>query len=98
MISSSLFFLMIRRPPRPTRTDTLFPYTTLFRSVEAQVRPYRIIVARAGQAVPAGAETVYANHDRGIALIRLLLKDPAEIGALDAVRRQSTCHRITNRK
>src|SRR3546814_15721799 len=24
---------MIRRPPRPTRTDTLFPYTTLFRSV-----------------------------------------------------------------
>src|SRR3546814_9485973 len=27
------FFLMIRRPPRSTRTDTLFPYTTLFRSV-----------------------------------------------------------------
>src|SRR3546814_7386914 len=34
-ISSSVmlsFFLMIRRPPRSTRTDTLFPYTTLFRS------------------------------------------------------------------
>src|SRR3546814_15016749 len=29
------FFLMIRRPPRSTRTDTLFPYTTLFRSVRA---------------------------------------------------------------
>src|SRR3546814_12573506 len=29
---SRLFFLMIRRPPRSTRTDTLFPYTTLFRS------------------------------------------------------------------
>src|SRR3546814_12208331 len=28
------FFLMIRRPPRSTRTDTLFPYTTLFRSPE----------------------------------------------------------------
>src|SRR3546814_12875972 len=27
---------MIRRPPRSTRTDTLFPYTTLFRSVEFQ--------------------------------------------------------------
>src|SRR3546814_10964661 len=27
------FFVMIRRPPRSTRTDTLFPYTTLFRSV-----------------------------------------------------------------
>src|SRR3546814_8258468 len=29
---SFIFFLMIRRPPRSTRTDTLFPYTTLFRS------------------------------------------------------------------
>src|SRR3546814_12424033 len=28
----SVVFLMIRRPPRSTRTDTLFPYTTLFRS------------------------------------------------------------------
>src|SRR3546814_20039394 len=27
-----IFFVMIRRPPRSTRTDTLFPYTTLFRS------------------------------------------------------------------
>src|SRR3546814_4708953 len=34
MFSRSVFFffLMIRRPPRSTRTDTLFPYTTLFRS------------------------------------------------------------------
>src|SRR3546814_14468824 len=34
ILSSSclFFFLMIRRPPRSTRTDTLFPYTTLFRS------------------------------------------------------------------
>src|SRR3546814_3239157 len=30
-----LFVLMIRRPPRSTRTDTLFPYTTLFRSSHA---------------------------------------------------------------
>src|SRR3546814_14469646 len=29
---SHVFFLMIRQPPRSTRTDTLFPYTTLFRS------------------------------------------------------------------
>src|SRR3546814_12844045 len=33
-IVSCLFFLMIRRPPRSTRTDTLFPYTTLFRSIK----------------------------------------------------------------
>src|SRR3546814_11270137 len=32
------FFLMIRRPPRSTRTDTLFPYTTLFRSHDAHRR------------------------------------------------------------
>src|SRR3546814_17814581 len=32
------FFLMIRRPPRSTRTDTLFPYTTLFRSIALAVR------------------------------------------------------------
>src|SRR3546814_7338065 len=35
---SVIFFLMIRRPPRSTRTDTLFPYTTLFRS--KQWSPY----------------------------------------------------------
>src|SRR3546814_2779184 len=39
-----LFFLMIRRPPRSTRTDTLFPYTTLFRSLRwacpAAARPW----------------------------------------------------------
>src|SRR3546814_3980450 len=33
------FFLMIRRPPRSTRTDTLFPYTTLFRSPPHARRP-----------------------------------------------------------
>src|SRR3546814_12325281 len=32
-VNSLVFFLMVRRPPRSTRTDTLFPYTTLFRSV-----------------------------------------------------------------
>src|SRR3546814_6888290 len=33
------FFLMIRRPPRSTRTDTLFPYTTLFRSPQPSSPP-----------------------------------------------------------
>src|SRR3546814_12195292 len=31
-MSVHFFFVMLRRPPRSTRTDTLFPYTTLFRS------------------------------------------------------------------
>src|SRR3546814_6799996 len=34
-MSVFFFFLMIRRPPRSPRTDTLLPYTTLFRSVVA---------------------------------------------------------------
>src|SRR3546814_8517723 len=34
------FFLMIRRPPRSTRTDTLFPYTTLFRSEEDEMSAF----------------------------------------------------------
>src|SRR3546814_16113563 len=32
----TVFFLMVRRPPRSTRTDTLFPYTTLFRSLHRE--------------------------------------------------------------
>src|SRR3546814_18082089 len=34
---------MIRRPPRSTRTDTLFPYTTLFRSILALDRALRLL-------------------------------------------------------
>src|SRR3546814_4666115 len=34
---SCLFFIMIRRPPISTRTDTLFPYTTLFRSLNVPI-------------------------------------------------------------
>src|SRR3546814_4340735 len=34
---------MIRRPPRSTRTDTLFPYTTLFRSLEVGVNPAALV-------------------------------------------------------
>src|SRR3546814_15176925 len=49
-----VFFLMIRRPPRSTRTDTLFPYTTLFRS-QCRRRLCRLL-ARAGRgAARAGA-------------------------------------------
>src|SRR3546814_12615691 len=34
---------MIRRPPRSTRTDTLFPYTTLFRSLESHAAPHDLV-------------------------------------------------------
>src|SRR3546814_15428452 len=54
----AFFFLMIRRPPRSTRTDTLFPYTTLFRSAQADV------VGLAWRAVPAGHTALPADGDR----------------------------------
>src|SRR3546814_16953215 len=47
---------MIRRPPRSTRTDTLFPYTTLFRSIAAHYRWRKRRVRRwVHGAVDAGA-------------------------------------------
>src|SRR3546814_17381401 len=46
-----IFFLMIRRPPRSTRTDTLFPYTTLFRSLQ----PRRAAAFRASASILAGS-------------------------------------------
>lgn len=75
-------------------TDVIF----VRNDVDAGGKPFRIIVARAGQAIPKGAEVVRTNHDRGIALIRILLKDPMEMGALDAVRRQSSCRTVINPK
>src|SRR3546814_14230227 len=53
------FFLMILRPPRSTRTDTLFPYTTLFRSARAVAAGGIILgVAVGGHDVGGNAELV----------------------------------------
>src|SRR3546814_5136355 len=46
LLDALIFFLMIRRPPRSTRTDTLFPYTTLFRSRASFPRPQLIEIGR----------------------------------------------------
>src|SRR3546814_2815344 len=45
------FFLMIRLPPRSTRTYTLFPYTTLFRSAFPAGTPFDLIIASLDNAV-----------------------------------------------
>src|SRR3546814_9338421 len=45
IIFLDIFFLMIRRPPRSTRTDTLFPYTTLFRSYRGATSIRRVAVS-----------------------------------------------------
>src|SRR3546814_8063189 len=74
---ASFFLLMIRRPPRSTRTDTLFPYPTLFRSaaafeVEHAARaPAMLVIADQaaarvrGEGGLAGARE--AEEDRGVA-------------------------------
>src|SRR3546814_2174817 len=41
------FFLMIRRPPRSTRTYTLFPYTALFRSLDEKLDPWMAAITDA---------------------------------------------------
>src|SRR3546814_4331527 len=43
------FFLIVRRPPRSTRTDTLFPYTTLFRSTAWSTRMGSLMESLPGQ-------------------------------------------------
>src|SRR3546814_15613146 len=47
---------MIRRPPRSTRTDTLFPYTTLFRSTLAKANGAKWDAARKSWYAPEGAD------------------------------------------
>src|SRR3546814_15237655 len=72
-------FLMIRRPPRSTRTDTLFPYTTLFRSEESRDNGrslYGIFVRIAGKggqalAVTAAQGTFLATDDPDTIIFRL---------------------------
>src|SRR3546814_18089204 len=65
-----VFFLMIRRPPRSTRTDTLFPYTTLFRSVSLRFTDVEIAVIahRASQRSTDRAGWIKALVRRHLAL------------------------------
>src|SRR3546814_3694031 len=55
-----VFFLMIRRPPRSTRTDTLFPYTTLFRSPQDD----ELLRAKLKQAVAIPSKSILFNIDQ----------------------------------
>src|SRR3546814_20703174 len=64
LIFFGFFFLRIRRPPRSTRTDTLFPYTTLFRSA-----------AGAGSAADSGR---IARTGGGAPIVHILI--PASFG------------------
>src|SRR3546814_5667764 len=54
---------MIRRPPRSTRTDTLFPYTTLFRSVEHRLDRGERFPGHGGRDRPLAANIVGAGRE-----------------------------------
>src|SRR3546814_14790601 len=66
---------MIRRPPRSTRTDTLFPYTTLFRSNIGDIRlcDFRVLQLAAGDVREdrsrrdtVHAHAIFGEFDRGV--------------------------------
>jgi uncharacterized membrane protein len=54
-------------------------------------RAISVVVARAGQTAPPGAEVVRVAGRRGIALVRVLVEDRARFAALDAARRGARC-------
>src|SRR3546814_3709266 len=81
---SCIFFLMIRRPPRSTRTDTLFPYTTLFRSVNRwyqQCAWHRMVSNKSGS---VGRPRINADQtmarfpDGTLVRVKAVLRDRSE--------------------
>src|SRR3546814_10757625 len=66
-----MFFLTIRRPPRSTRTDTLFPYPTLFRSCAGPLAASRRPLPAAA-AVPADGPERRLPHRRPVQPVRVL--------------------------
>src|SRR3546814_15451033 len=80
--SRDLFFLMIRRPPRSTRTDTLFPYTTLFRSVLAAAKAAAsILPSRLMSMTPARSENspAMAQNTSGVATRSVASKESTRL-------------------
>src|SRR3546814_11268930 len=71
---------MIRRPPRSTRTDTLFPYTTLFRSlkIHAQIEEEVFYPALKGKVDDDLLKEAYVEHDGAKVLINDILASGPE--------------------
>src|SRR3546814_10508077 len=77
---------MIRRPPRSTRTDTLFPYTTLFRSG----RDHR--AAGSGRIEPALVEQILIGEHHGLAIDAENRGELAAAGKIGAGREPSALY------
>src|SRR3546814_12298738 len=86
---SSCYFFMIRRPPRSTRTDTLFPYTTLFRSIITTVNDIaeRSSLLALNAAIEAAAA---GEHGLSFAVVADEMKNLASQAKEATVDRKST--------
>src|SRR3546814_19686571 len=80
-----VFFLMIRLPPRSTRTDTLFPYTTLFRSALAREGAgIAVMYARSREQAEAVAAELTREHGVEAAAFACDITDGAAVEQLVA--------------
>src|SRR3546814_9547266 len=68
---------MIRRPPRSTRTDTLFPYTTLFRSIRAV---HRVVTAYPAVSSVNHVRTIHTAPDKVFVAISVDFDDALSMG------------------
>src|SRR3546814_1141858 len=72
---------MMRRPPRSTRTDTLFPYTTLFRAARRAMKP--VIFGLAGPALTDDERTFFREAaPAGYILFKRNIENRAQVRAL----------------
>src|SRR3546814_6002813 len=78
------FFLIILRPPRSTRTDTLFPYTTLFRSIGAIDRLFADHQADHREFSGAEAEAGGPRHAEAEQMLRIMFDGEHCLG-VDAI-------------
>src|SRR3546814_11250159 len=88
-----ILFLMIRRPPRSTRTDTLFPYTTLFRSLSlyGEWPDFRPRTGRSAKR--AAGYALWTQHDgRSGEFHRLETRRPFRRGPYDRTRQIGRAH------
>src|SRR3546814_3685886 len=85
---------MIRRPPRSTRTDTLFPYTTLFRSARiGEQRRQSENFGFAEGAAAAGVSTREARSEEHTSELPSLMRIPYAVFCLKNKQQYVACHR-----
>src|SRR3546814_9280962 len=103
-------FLMIRRPPRSTRTDTLFPYTTLFRSLRVEdlavdFRMGGLVKAVPGTSYPGEdairllvwlANNLHARSEEHTSELQSLMRNSYAVFCLKKKIKKTTYHKKTN--